>query len=60
MAEISVNVPASAVLVPENDTQELWQLEGRIEALRGYLANRRTSTLSTVYIDDVLAIIGSK
>lgn len=60
MADISVNIPESAILTPENDTQELWQLEGRIEALRGYLANRRTSTLSTVYIDDVLAIIGNK
>ena len=58
MAEISVNVPESAVLVPENDTQELWQLEGRIEALRGYLKARRTTPLCTVYVDDVLAIIG--
>ena len=60
MSNISVHVPETAILRPEDDTQELWQLEGRIEALRSYLMNRRTSTLSTVYIDDVLAIIGSK
>lgn len=60
MSEISINVPESAVLTPENDTQELWQLEGRIEALRSFLKSRRVDADDKIFIDDALAIIGDK
>lgn len=46
------------LLVPENDSQELWQLSGRMDALRDYLLNSRVTSTSTVFVDDVLAIIG--
>lgn len=52
---IGLNVPE---MVPENDTQELWQITGRLEAVKGYLLRRRTTSLATVYVDDVLAMLG--
>ena len=48
----------SSTLRPEDDTQELWQLTGRMDALRDWLKQRRTTSLSTVYIDDVAGIMG--
>ena len=48
----------SSTLRPEDDTQELWQVTGRIEALRDWLKIRRTTSISTVYIDDVAGIMG--
>lgn len=47
-----------SIYIPENDTQELWQLSGRMDALRDYLLNSRVTSTSTVFVDDVLAIIG--
>ena len=48
----------SSTLRPKDDTQELWQVTGRIEALRDWLKIRRTTSISTVYIDDVAGIMG--
>ena len=48
----------SSTVRPEDDTQELWQVTGRIEALRDWLQKRRKTALSTVYIDDVAGIMG--
>lgn len=59
MAEIRIS-DSIGLLVPENDTQELWQLEGRVDALRSWLKSRRVDENDKVYINDVLAIIGDK
>lgn len=48
----------TTMLRPEDDTQELWQLTGRVEALRDWLIKRRSTPLATVYIDDVAGIMG--
>ena len=58
MSRIMLNVLESALLRPEDDTQELWQMTGRIEALVSWLKARRKTALSTVYADDVAAILG--
>ena len=59
MSEIKLNVPESA-LVPENDLQELWMLNGRVEALRGLIESKESKQDSDplFYASDIKAIMG--
>ena len=57
MSQIAVIVPQEDLL-PENDTQELWVQNGRLEALRGYLKRRKKRMYDSVDIGDVESILG--
>lgn len=45
-------------LVPETDTQELWEMNGRREARRAYLKRRKRANIDNVSIGIVEAIMG--
>ena len=46
------------VLVPENDSQELWQLEGRVEAIRAICRAKAADGYHSLDIDLLLAMLG--
>ena len=47
-----------SVLIPENDQQELWELNGRVKALKGYIDRNRKKESGLVYVDEIDAILG--
>ena len=62
MSDIKLNVPESALL-PENDLQELWQLNGRTAALHDFLMMEMADSSSTnpcIYAKEICAIMGWK
>lgn len=38
-----LEVKDSKALIPENDLQELWELTGRVEAVKAYILNEKYS-----------------
>ena len=57
---VALNVPKDELL-PENDTQELWKLCGRVEALRGMiLAKMEKDPNPLFYGKDICAVMGWK
>ena len=46
------------LLVPENDSQELWQLEGRVEAIRAICRAKAADGYHSLDIDLLLAMLG--
>ena len=49
------------IIIPENDTQELWEMNGMVNALRGFLQHEKENSNSSnpvVYVDEIEAIMG--
>lgn len=46
-----------SVLVPENDTQELWQLSGRVDALHAWLMNEASDEKKYFSSDQTMVCI---
>lgn len=54
-----IEVTNKSELIPENDLQELWQQNGRINALVAWLRSKdATDGSGLVYVKDVLTILG--
>ena len=47
MSGTTLNVPEEALLRPEDDLQELWQLNGRVNALHDYLMHEAKGFFSS-------------
>ena len=57
---VTLNVPKDELL-PENDLQELWMLNGRVEALRGMIMTKMEhDTNPLFYGKDICAVMGWK
>ena len=54
-----ISVDDSKELIPENDLQELWQQNGRINALVDWLHSQdKEDGSGLVYVKEVLTILG--
>ena len=54
-----ISVDDSKELIPENNLQELWQQNGRVNALVAWLRSKDTPDSSgLVYVKDILAMLG--
>lgn len=48
------------VIVPENDTQELWELNGRVEAIKGVCRHALAEGFSSIDAMEILMMLGEK
>lgn len=46
------------ILIPETDQQELWELNGRVNALRGLAMRRKKTGYGRIDVCDVEAVMG--
>ena len=57
---VTLNVPKDELL-PENDLQELWMLNGRVEALRGMIMTKMENDANPLfYGKDICTVMGWK
>lgn len=48
------------VILPENDTQELWELNGRVEAIKGACRHALAEGFSSIDAMEILMMLGEK